>query len=563
MQLQLLLSLFLLLLVATNAHHVSCVLYENSTLWNSDYLSQISNTTSQNLTFIGVSDTLEIQNYMPCTAEMLLNHTDVYMVPTDMNTIANLNISHPLYDIWLQFAQTYRPWCSETMNNAPTATLWYACQAYRTLQPFHASVDQLLYPRSAELRGRNISLADIPFLSSFLNRTFETPISTKWSDLITWNSTFMRHTVQAWEHSTFRHMLPNIPKALSYAVRKTKANFKGFYKRSIKPIVNHFHRFLKDEIHDHMRNFAREMGENGHYWHGEVEDILEHTSNVQFRYHENGTLLHHIVSFAQDVTHQDYRKSRVFHLKHTHKWNNMADSQRNFSIVNVVHMYHGVATVSTWLFHLDGYYNETGCLGRGFPWLPKVTAYCKYPILVAPTEVRLYPSGFDPLHPGCFWYFSPLVSIPAMCYVTSYYTGLDTWLDNNEGYKRIPPFNLVVYNATSNNHTLPANMIPCSLYNPLGFWVLGFTVFWGFFCLGVLARLWASIKKAIWKNADESYLQRLPDLRELIPPPEQTMSVINSGISGAVTELNGLSSKVPQITKGVTGALSKLNLLVK
>lgn len=362
--------------------------------------------------------------------------------------------------------------------------------------------------------------------------------------MINYDSMPINGIIKTWQTSSIKQMMSSASRLYTHS--DWNAPFK-----TVKKMVNHALKpfgFVSkmmehQETKTAVRTFFNSLNQKASDVHDMTSDAIEHYSGVRFQYRTDTSLSRNGVGFFQDIVHQDWKKSRNYNVRRQammigtgngrsdmRSFTNYANPARNLSLINPIHVYNGLASATTWLFHLDNQFNESGCLGRGFWWLPENNTFCNPPIFTAPTETRLYPIGFDPWHPGCEAYLDPIIYARSFFYVVSHYSTLDLWIEEHDGLKEIGIFKWAIYNIASTNHTLPPNTIPCVLWAPVSWFIEGAIGFGLFFALGLVLKLVVSVQKAVFKDDDEAYLTRIPDITKLIPPPQVTVNKINSAL---------------------------------
>jgi hypothetical protein len=181
---------------------------------------------------------------------------------------------------------------------------------------------------------------------------------------------------------------------------------------------------------------------------------------------------------------------------------------------------------------------------------------------VAPTESRLYPVGFDIWDSKCSEYINPIVYVKGVAYATSYWSGLDVWIEDHSGLKMAFPFNVIIYNVQSSNHTLPPNTIPCISWNPAAWGIIFAIGFGSLWVIGVALKIWTAIRKALGIGTGHEILSNIPDISRLIPPAEVTSAKVSNFLDNVAS--GNLSSIVLDnpVSNLATDAFGRLESVV-
>lgn len=305
------------------------------------------------------------------------------------------------------------------------------------------------------------------------------------------------------------------------------------YRHVMKPIdlIRNFKK--RADVQNLFNNWVRTTSNNIEEFSENVESIIHHYKNAKFAFVDGKNMsttriLHEYMLQYQQM---DWKASDAFLLKRFRKrasfvtygknWANLADPNNTFLMDSPTDLINGAGSFVSWLFHLDNQYNESGCLYKGFPWVPKETLVCRTPRFVGPQNATLWPVGFDPYKPHCEDYFYPWVWYKMGLYGLT--SALPDWFWFSWGWLQIHTgireyMFWIVYDINTPN--VPANTYPCLIST--SFWAISFT-FWAifavFFLIGTACQIETDVNKEIYNDGSDDDEKRTPDITKLIPPP--------------------------------------------
>lgn len=304
-------------------------------------------------------------------------------------------------------------------------------------------------------------------------------------------------------------------------------------------------------------------------------DWAEHNRRMTWTQVVNGTIRQQVRVIFSDFYTQDFRLSPLYALHRKsrsqqsqwnngmYRWNNYADPMRNLSLLYYMDLYNGAGSFFFWssawfikLFGPSSFYdymnnrwNASGCIGYGFPWWPETSEICEPPILISPDETQLYPTGFDEWNPQCPT--DPITYVKISTYTTSHLSHLDDFIDQNPGWKWLPPFSFMIYNVATTNHTLEPNMIPCTFWAPLQ-WFYIFAITLGtIYVITTALKIWSKILERcrIFKISKDKKKMPTKKVHAIAPyihlpsAPQISLQSLNLGRS----ERSKVNFKIPKV----------------
>lgn len=400
---------------------------------------------------------------------------------TDPKSITGILLNDTILQTWLTILQNgiVNP-CASPSTNTISIICKSVSNAITVTQPLRNSITSVVWPYldNPDYMGEN---GKAKYLNStlfgWINSTMNIPSSN-----FTYGTYFLKSSTQFsalssfWETSTLNYAWTSGGIGLGWSKHhhEFKDNIIGIKDVIMKPISYSWSVLshpLADEAVLDLIDDIRQVKDK-HSMNGYVDDFLYSLSDVRTSYVQNGSSLDQVRSIIQSINDVDFRKTELYNIRlfdpteMTSNWNNPADPKRVVSVTNLRDLYNIAGTVVSWIGHINGKFNASGCLQDGAPWLMIPTLICRYPIFLLIQAVSIFAVGFDPNNPQCDSYLDPLVYIPSSLKVLSSITTFDQWLDEHDGYKAIPLMDFIVYNYQSTNHTLPPNMIPCTLVAP-------------------------------------------------------------------------------------------------
>ena len=530
----------------------------NGTVTIDTIISALTNSSTQveysygNITYANITGLPE------CTPEMLESGARV-----TYNLLSSYSLNGVTFPSSItNAAMTYMPqiggWLSPCSGVLPNSTFGVVCSMWNATEPLRTSTVNYFYPRIND-----------PTLPPMGNFTWKPGSLAAWAQT-RYNITMRNYTfsslnysqifkTKGWLLSGFHERLTTgvIPTVISgfntrlksHRIRSVISRFSELTDTVLKPITRANSYIRSHEVGKIFGRFMEKLQDHFESRQGEFGDWMSHQQSMKWTFVKNGSTSEQLINALSNINAQDWRKTRLYEMyrmkrsryrfnsnhESLMRWDNRASPSRLFYLLNYNDLYNGAGSAffwsSAWFIQLFGpsdfytymndRWNASGCLGPGFPWPWVSDELCRSPILVAPNQTQIYPTGFDYWNPQCT--IDPVAYSQNVAYTTSNLASLDVYIEENPGWKPLPPFTFIIYNVAGTNHTLPPNVIPCTFWSPLPQWFLFMIVAGLFFATGLAIKIIVEIRKKAKGVETAQYLQRLPPLSTSISAPSMNI----------------------------------------
>lgn len=204
---------------------------------------------------------------------------------------------------------------------------------------------------------------------------------------------------------------------------------------------------------------------------------------------------------------------------------------------------------------IENPYNTSGCLGRGFPYLPEETLNCKYPVFSV-NDISFWPTGFNPYASGqCTPYRNPITYFLAIIHIPlTPYLWKIIHIDH-PGWK--PYFGWLVNNATGLGgfRAVPPESYVCIGTNSFILAVLLSVVALSTFIIGLILTMVTNVEEKLFNRTPNRLVRRVVSGfkwvgGKLVDGAKYAGKKIGSAASAVGS---GLKKRALKLTKGYRG----------
>lgn len=559
-----------------------CVIYDDSAAGVQKIIEYYKTYGANTVSPVIVDDPQDMENpywknYTNCNLEHLEFKPDhnITFVIKQKDTLMQIptQIDDPTVAAWVSFLQTYDSNLG-ICGNPPTSTVALACRVVSASSYFSSTFQKWLYPLRTRLNiteGNNATTNTSSYpggYSSFdelkqntwwlggwanpktpdeATKT-EQPVGSNY----TWNEmgTALGYHIPNIFGYTTNHAKSLLNVLEGGAILSALSTIKNF--RTVnKNTSTMYHSF--DKLRNHLWkpwNFMSTVVNHPEFvlikqrfWNRIGNDLEETSRNIDTLLHHYNTMdvtiqgnnevngelgpLHDFMSQYNDQSKSLLRAHMImkFKSKELKHWASLADPVRTFYLYSPTDLYHGIASVGSWLIHANNEYNTThGCLGRGFIWIPIMGIVCKWPVFKGLTYTNFWPVGFDPYNAQCLPYQD--FSIYGKMLIYGIFTPIygQKIVNNHPGM--IPILGWTIYNVTG-NQTLPPNTYPCLFVTWTPPIVALSGIFVLFFIYGMFCQITTNFQKKLFGDDDKDE-PLMRDITKMIPQSDKLIQQLSA-----------------------------------
>ena len=446
----------------------------------------------------------------------LSNYTEIYVI-TNISLIAQMNIANITNPELLNIISILQTKQTNFCNLTTSFSL---------LCKFASS----LYPAMPDITTRNLTLDNINITERILNNSIlsflnSSPSNISYSFMDIFNVTYV-HIVPI-QQSFKTSILSYIPQQY----KKFKQSFKSthFYsawsnlkKHIYKPYGFYLSVYNNPRIHYIVNNYINKGTKSLKQTLQHIDYTLNHYKNIKLKYKNES----HWLSVTESVLHQiDTHNNKLHHSNKKDiiiqsKYTGLTDLNNQIDITSFGDIYNITATIISWLFHINGTYNASGCLQQGFPFLIVYNDICLKPKFKVDNNVTSLFTDLNPSNPLCQSFNNPFYLIKYTIYIISYVVGISNVYQT---HPNIFFFKLFVYYDISNGYIIPQHDYICWATRVLLLSFLISLILFVYFIYLLSMKVIADVDRKI----DVVKVDKMKDFASYVPEPDKTSDYLN------------------------------------